>query len=157
MTLRYHGNWCGPGWSAGKYKNAKDLTEQDMQVDAIDSLDELCKAHDIAIRYAKTRSDYKKANDLFIKGASALGWKGYLAAKAVGLFGPEKDDTIADYQHKFDRIAEGPVKKGSSRAKEMSTFATSVLGKSFFILRDETKDTRKTCNWLHMAQRRTRH
>lgn len=50
MSFAYHGNYCGPGWSAGQYKDAKDLTQQDFdRVPAIDTLDEICKAHDYDI------------------------------------------------------------------------------------------------------------
>lgn len=49
MSFAYHGNYCGPGWSAGQYKDAKDLKEEDFQVPAVDKLDEVCKRHDYAI------------------------------------------------------------------------------------------------------------
>ena len=48
MSFKYHGNWCGPGWSDGKWQNSV----KDGKLPAIDALDEVCKAHDIAYAIA---------------------------------------------------------------------------------------------------------
>lgn len=55
-----YGNWCGPGWSAGKRKDAKDLTPEDMKVPAVNKLDQACKNHDINIFNAKNDDDIDK-------------------------------------------------------------------------------------------------
>lgn len=39
--MRYHGNYCGPNWSAGKYQSSVVS-----DVPAIDEFDETCKQHD---------------------------------------------------------------------------------------------------------------
>lgn len=41
MALAYHGNYCGPGWSAGKYQPSVESP-----VPAIDAFDASCKMHD---------------------------------------------------------------------------------------------------------------
>jgi len=43
MSLAYHGNFCGPGWSDGKYQPSVDGT-----LDPIDEFDASCKQHDLA-------------------------------------------------------------------------------------------------------------
>ena len=47
--VRIHGNWCGPDWTAGQKKPAKDLTLRDRDVRCTDKLDCACKVHDIEV------------------------------------------------------------------------------------------------------------
>lgn len=47
--VRIHGNWCGPNWTAGQVKPAKDLQLQDRSVKCRDKLDCACKVHDIDV------------------------------------------------------------------------------------------------------------
>lgn len=42
MSFAYHGNYCGPGWSAGKYQESV----WDESVKPVDELDQLCMYHD---------------------------------------------------------------------------------------------------------------
>ena len=86
--VRYHGNWCGPTWTAGQIKEASELTDEDRKVPAIDQLDACCKEHDISIADANDVQDINKANDIFIEKASQLGIKGKVAATLVNLAGP---------------------------------------------------------------------
>lgn len=83
MSFAAHGKWCGPGWSAGKWKDAKDLTEEDKLVPAEDALDQACKNHDIAIAEGDPN-----ANPNFYEEAAAAGWFGKVAATAVAIGGP---------------------------------------------------------------------
>lgn len=84
--MKAHGNWCGPGWTAGQYKDAKDLTEEDRNVPAVDELDAHCKTHDILLHDYPDRAD--EINQEFIKQVKGLGIKGALFALAVGVAGP---------------------------------------------------------------------
>lgn len=86
MRIRGHGNWCGPGWTAGQYKDAKDLTDEDRNVPSIDALDEACKLHDIALHDNPENADVINAR--FIHEVKQLGVKGRLFALAVANFGP---------------------------------------------------------------------
>lgn len=88
MSIHY-GNWCGPGWSAGQRKDAKDLTPQDYDVPAINELDQICKNHDIDLLHARTRADFKRANRKFVNAASKLGMTGYVMSFLVGNYGPQ--------------------------------------------------------------------
>lgn len=88
MSLRGHGNWCGPGWSAGQWKDAKDLTDEDRLVPAIDELDQACKQHDLAIADAKDADDLERANKEFEDKARSIGIKGAVFAQLVHWFGP---------------------------------------------------------------------
>ena len=83
MSFAAHGFWCGPGWSAGQWKDAKDLTEEDKKVPALDALDQACKNHDIAIAEGD-----ENANPNFYEEAAANGWFGTAMAAAVALGGP---------------------------------------------------------------------
>lgn len=83
MSFAAHGNWCGPGWSARQWKDAKDLTEEDKLVPAVDELDQACKNHDIAIAEGDPN-----ANPNFYEEAMAAGWFGTAAAAAVAIGGP---------------------------------------------------------------------
>lgn len=91
MTFRYHGNWCGPGWTAGQFKDAKHIQSNDYQVPAIDALDEACKNHDIDIFEANGDSKKEQqANDRFIKATEGLGLKAAFAGLLVDHFGPSQ-------------------------------------------------------------------
>lgn len=92
MSLRVHGNWCGPGWTAGKWMNAADMTEEDKKIDAIDALDQACKNHDINL--AEGNPD---ADKIFEEEAGKLGIKGYLFSNLVHYLGPQR---LAKYMEK---------------------------------------------------------
>lgn len=79
-TIVYHGNYCGPNYSAGKIQGSV----ADSPVPAIDELDQLCKEHDAA--YAN-KEDLKTADLKFASQAWKYGLKGVGAAVAVGLQG----------------------------------------------------------------------
>jgi len=79
MSFRYHGNYCGPGWSAGKYQKSVRS-----RVAALDEFDETCKDHDGA--YAGGIG-LKAADRLFYKRNIGKGFKRSAAAIAVGVQG----------------------------------------------------------------------
>lgn len=95
MAFAYHGNWCGPGWSAGQWKDAIDLTEEDFMVPAKDPLDEACKNHDINIARGNPR-----ANEIFLEETKGLGIKANLARTLVDKYGPSPDLIIAEWKKK---------------------------------------------------------
>jgi len=90
--MPHYGNWCGPGWSAGKAKDAGDLTFKDFKVKAVDDLDKECKNHDIDIRMASSYEELVKADKKFIGAAKSHGGPGYVFAELVEKFGPSKID-----------------------------------------------------------------
>jgi len=75
--MRYHGNYCGPNWSAGKVQPSV-LSD----VPSIDEFDETCRVHDAA--YA-TNSDLLSADLLFFKSNIFTDAKRSVAAAAVGV------------------------------------------------------------------------
>lgn len=89
MSFAGHGNWCGPGWSAGQYKNAEDLDETDFNVEAVDELDQICKNHDINIWLGNPN-----ANALMWSEAASVGIKGKAAAFLVQIGGPPTDQYL---------------------------------------------------------------
>ena len=88
MSIRGHGNWCGPGWTAGQWKDASELTKEDYDVPAIDALDQVCKDHDIDIASAIDDQAIEEANQKFIQNAKKLGLKGAIFAELVSWLGP---------------------------------------------------------------------
>lgn len=74
--MRFHGNYCGPNWSAGKHQ----ASVVDDTVEAIDMFDEACLRHDAA--YAND-GDLDAADAEFIKTVSAMSLDGAIAATAV--------------------------------------------------------------------------
>ena len=84
--VRIHGNWCGPGWTAGQHKDAQDLTDADRAVPAIDKFDECCKEHDIGLHDAPFAA--AELNARFRDKTAPLGIKANLAGRAVEAFGP---------------------------------------------------------------------
>jgi len=77
-----YGNWCGPNWSAGQNKAAKDLHGKDFKVKALNKQDQACKNHDINIRFAKNDLDIKNANEQFYRES------GYMMGSMVAIGGP---------------------------------------------------------------------
>lgn len=81
-----YGNWCGPGWSAGQWKDAKDLTKEDLQVPAVDALDMECKIHDTLLHDYPDQAD--AINKRFQDKASETGLIGKAFGLAVKVGGP---------------------------------------------------------------------
>jgi hypothetical protein len=81
--VRAHGNWCGPNWTAGQKKPAKELSKTDKDVPAIDALDQACKNHDIGIA-----ENDPEANERFYEEAPKAGGLGTVARLAVMAAGP---------------------------------------------------------------------
>lgn len=73
--MKYHGNYCGPYWSAGEVQESVVSG-----VPAIDEFDETCKSHDAA--YA-SHSDLQGADELFYTSNMWRGPKRSAAALAV--------------------------------------------------------------------------
>jgi len=79
-SFRYHGNYVGPGWSAGKYQGSVAKSN----VPAVDEFDETAKEHDRA--YALNRN-LKAADYKFYRKNIGKGVKRSVAALAVGIQG----------------------------------------------------------------------
>jgi hypothetical protein len=80
MSFNYHGNYCGPGWSAGQWQSSVVS-----DIPATDQFDESCKAHDGT--YAKG-GDLMDADFLFAKqNLLTTNPKRWVAGALVGLQG----------------------------------------------------------------------
>jgi len=84
--MRYHGNYCGPNWSAGKHQESVI----DNNVPAVDEFDQTCLEHDA--EYARYRDDtYEEEVDLdeadekFYRQNYGKSFKRTLAAIAVNM------------------------------------------------------------------------
>lgn len=103
MSFAAHGNWCGPGWSAHQWKDAKDLTEEDKLVPAIDALDQACKNHDIRIAEGDP-----EANEKFAEEAGQLGYKGAAFAALVKWLGPSSQSILQNKKQMPRRPVKDP-------------------------------------------------
>lgn len=79
VSFRYHGKYCGPGWSAGRYQGSVAKGPK-----ADDEFDETCRIHDKA--YAENQN-LKEADYKFYRSNIGRGFKRSAAALAVGLQG----------------------------------------------------------------------
>lgn len=73
--IRYHGNYCGPGWSGGQWQSSVRST-----VLPIDQFDATCQDHDAV--YADG-GDYDAADEKFYQSNIGQGFKRSVAALAV--------------------------------------------------------------------------
>lgn len=80
FTLRYHGNYVGPGWSGGKYGKSVAFSK----VRPIDAFDRSAMVHD---RKYALGMNKKLADEAFYKENIGKGFKRSLAAAAVGIQG----------------------------------------------------------------------
>jgi len=76
MRFRYDGNYCGPGWSGGRWQNSI----KGRKGTAVGALDETCRQHDWAYSDGK---DLNKADYKFFNQNSGKGIKRSLAAWGV--------------------------------------------------------------------------
>lgn len=92
--VRFHGNWVGPGWTAGQDKSTGFLTEEDRKVPAIDAFDQAAKDHDISL--FDHPEDASRINKRFVREARKHGLKASFAALLVGLGGPSAEAAIKE-------------------------------------------------------------
>jgi len=89
MSFKYHGNYCGPGWSGGKWQGSIPYGEGP---DAIDEFDETCRIHDDAYATGKDlrNADFKFARD----NMKSFNLKRIAAGLAVGIQGSLRKKTM---------------------------------------------------------------
>lgn len=124
FTWRIHGNYVGPGWSAGKYQNSVKYSS----VPAVDEFDATAKRHDFA--YGAYKGQPKKlsqADFKFYRENIGKGFKRSVSALAVGLQG------VLRYVHSFlQKVFMPPVKRyrrNSSGSRSRSRSVSRGRGK----------------------------
>jgi hypothetical protein len=80
LSFRFHGNWCGPGWSAGNWQ-----TSVIGGFPAIDKLDAACRLHDTRYAIAKTPLALDFADKELAKSAVNQGVKGLVTTVGMGV------------------------------------------------------------------------
>ena len=131
--VRIYGNWCGPGWTAGQHKDAKELTQEDRNVPAVDAFDELCKEHDIGLHDAPFAA--AELNARFADKAKQMGIRANLAGKAVEHFGPSPQ----------------PLSKTPSTTKMIRRIDTLRLRREAQALEQENRGHKRTHSSLNEA------
>lgn len=86
MAFAYHGKYCGPGWSAGKYQSS---VESNMPAD--DEFDETCKMHDAVYARKGNLGDADKR--FFLQNILSTNPRRQHAAFAVGVQSVLRDIT----------------------------------------------------------------
>lgn len=81
--FRYHGNYCGPGWSGGKYQNSI----KGKKGSAVDEFDETCRKHDAYYADSENPERLTKADFKFFRQNYGKSLKRSAAAIAVGTQG----------------------------------------------------------------------
>lgn len=70
MSFKYHGNYCGPGYTGGKFTDVGDYTKA-----PTDSLDASCRAHDFAYEFGNS---HQADHDLISQTSLGLNPEGLL-------------------------------------------------------------------------------
>lgn len=107
MQFRAHGNWCGPGWTAGQYKDARDLTEEDREVPAVDAIDAACKRHDIGLHDHPEQA--YELNEQFRREMRGLGIGAEMMGYLVQNWGPAPAPALSN---------ESTMARGRQRGRE---------------------------------------
>ena len=147
---RFHGNYCGPGWTAGKYMDASDATEDDWNVPPVDDLDKVCKYHDHMLWLASKedgpvrRQMQKQADQVFVNDMGKVVKKTYswmdrqdIMSYMVWALGPGaklrgtvmEDGSLANFPPK-QHIDLAPYREAMSGGRPQ------ITGKSFSNLHD---------------------
>lgn len=107
MSIAYHGNWCGPGWSDGRR-----VSSTRGYAPAIDEFDETCRQHDFALSGGERNND---ADYDFVKANLFEGPKRSLAAIAV--LSRNLVDRMSTV-NKFQETMTKPALRGSAPASK---------------------------------------
>lgn len=121
MSFKYHGNWCGPGWSDGKWQTSV----KDGSLKPIDQLDYLCKLHDQA--YANAKGNYEKESEADLKFARTAVYsssvKQALAKIGLSIQGLVKQQI---YKHLLIKETDGASKTPTFRQVKQVTHSTGM-------------------------------
>lgn len=123
--LRYHGNYCGPGWSAGQFRDSVAYSN----VQPVDDFDKSCRDHD---RSYALNGDVKQADYEFYGANIGKGLKRSLAAIAVGTqgyFRSSKNNSNTEImpptrKPKY-RVVPVPARKKTTRNKSVSRMSSA--------------------------------
>lgn len=145
LTFRYHGNYCGPNWSAGKYQGSVAGSS----VPAVDEFDQTCLEHDASYFYGK---GLKEADYKFFKQNIGRGVKRSIAALAVGLQGYlRKEDDLKNFDSevmpvvkrrklgKKKAIMKKPKKSMLKRGKRKRIFKKKKMYRKRYVKRRYSK------------------
>lgn len=131
LPLRIHGNYVGPGWSAGKYQDSV----VDPGVPAVDEFDQTALEHDAA--YAQDL-DLKKADYKFAKQNIGKGFVRTISGLAVGLQGLLRSGeqlntflmpTVAKKRKVYRKS--GGVKKAKKTVRKNRRYAKKAIKKAY--------------------------
>lgn len=124
IVWRIHGNYVGPGWSAGKYQGS--VADSDVQ--PVDEFDKTAMEHDAA--YAK-KKNLKKADYKFFRDNWGKGFVRSAAALAVGAQGylrsDSEDATLSSLSDKFGSMQIPPSPPKTPHKRRRSSAGESSM------------------------------
>lgn len=154
--MRYHGNYCGPNWSAGQYQ-ASVISD----VQAVDEFDATCREHDAA--YA-LHGDLGGADQKFYESNMWKGPKRSLAAIAVKVQKETRDKMTKSLNQRLrgastpnpqannTKKAAGKAQQQQQRQQQRQSSTVEMPATIGTILRGSTtKTTRRTESDLRMT------
>lgn len=120
MSFKYHGNWCGPGWSDGRW-----IPSTTGFAPAVDEFDESCRQHDFAlVGGARDRA----ADAEFVRFNVAKGPKRFLAAAAV--YTRDKYQSLYETPPKQKMTKNKNTKKNAPRLRGAAVNSTPTMKKN---------------------------
>lgn len=146
--MRYHGNYCGPNWSAGKHQES---VKYGVGPAAVDEFDETCRQHDDA--YARGR-DLKKADYLFYRKNIGKGWKRSAAALAVGLQGYFRSSKKINNSENIGRIMP-PVARNKRKRSNSGSSSQPAKRRRLVQSRSRKSSVRRRGSTVSVPPRRT--
>lgn len=126
FILGKHGNYCGAGWSGGKYQTSV----KGKKGTAVDEYDETCRVHDSVYHdyYGRNNNKLNDADYAFYRANIGRGLERSTAALAVGLQGkvrstffPQKDSLNSDMSRKRSLFPDSPRGTPRSSNKRLRT------------------------------------
>lgn len=125
VGIRYHGNYCGPNWSDGKFQGSVAYG----RTKPIDQFDSTCRTHDTTYRLG---GDLNKADEIFYKQNIGRGVKRSAAALAVYAQKKMRGDVQTSTEVGFPVVTSFPQKDMASpgRGRSVSMRSRSRSGRS---------------------------
>jgi len=124
MSLAYHGNYCGPGWSGGKYQRS---IRKGKGLAPTDQFDATCQDHDHA--YA-SGGDLRSADLNFYKQNIGKGIKRSIAAAMVGTQALFRKKTMTTPNKRKNYYASPPATKRRYAARRTKWTQTIPISSS---------------------------
>lgn len=121
--FRYHGNYCGPGWSGGKYQDSI----KGKKGTSVDEFDETCRKHDAYYADTTNADRLSKADFKFFRENYGKSFKRSVAAIGVGAQGVFRK--VTSFPQKNSQTGDQTMAGSKSRSRSRSPGGTPRRGR----------------------------